>query len=49
MENLMIKADNFDYTEWQRKYFDSMTTEEIKEDIDKYVRANPYNGNAVCI
>ena len=44
-----IIRNNFDYTEWQRVYFDAMTTEEIKQDIDKFIKKNPYKGNAVRI
>lgn len=44
-----IIRNNFDYTEWQRAYFDAMTTDEIKQDIDEFVKKNPYQGNAVRI
>ena len=33
-----IIRNNFDYTEWQRTYFDAMTTDEIKQDIDEFVK-----------
>ena len=39
--------NNFDYTEWQRAYFDAMTTDEIKQDIDAFVKKKPFQGNAV--
>ena len=41
--------ETFDYTEWQQAYFDAMTTDEIKQDIDEFVKKNPYQGNAVRI
>ena len=44
-----IIRNNFDYTEWQRAYFDAMTADEIKQDINEFVKKNPYKGNAVCI
>ncbi|MBR2215168.1 MAG: hypothetical protein IJ849_05360 [Selenomonadaceae bacterium] len=44
-----IIRNNFDYTEWQRAYFDAMTTDEIKQDIDEFVKKNTYQGNAVRI
>lgn len=32
----LIKAENFDYTEWQRDYFDNIPPEKIKADMKKY-------------
>ena len=44
-----IKRDKFDYTEWQREYFDKMSTEEIKKEFEEYVRTHPYKGNGEII
>ncbi|MBQ6435105.1 MAG: hypothetical protein IJJ09_03810, partial [Synergistaceae bacterium] len=32
----LIKSEHFDYTEWQRRYFDNMTLEELKLSIEEY-------------
>lgn len=42
-----IIRENFDYTKWQRDYFDAMTPDEIKKDVSEFLNNNPYNGNAV--
>ena len=44
-----IIRNNFDYTKWQREHFDAMTTDEIKQDIDEFLKKNPYSGNAVRV
>ena len=44
-----IIRNHFDYTEWQRAYFDAMTTDEIKQDMDEFVNKKPYQGAAVRI
>ena len=44
-----IKGDKFDYEKWQRDFFDSMSPEEMSEDIAKYIAAHPYNGKATIL
>ena len=36
----------FDYTKWQREYFDAKTPEEISKEASQYERVHPYIGNA---
>lgn len=38
----LVKTEGFDYTKWQREYFDGKT----KEEMDAYFAAHPYNGDA---
>jgi len=32
----LIKSENFDYTEWQRNYFDRKSREEIDAEMSEY-------------
>ena len=36
----LIKSESFDYTEWQRNYFDKMTLEDLQQSIKEYFEAN---------
>ena len=42
-----IIRERFDYTRWQREYFDAKTTEQISSEAEAYERQNPYTGNAI--
>ena len=44
-----IIQEKFDYTKWQREYFDAKTPEQISQEADKYEQAHPFTGNAVRI
>ena len=39
-----IKRDSFDYTKWQRQYFDKMEPNEFSEQAVAYAKAHPYDG-----
>lgn len=39
--------EKFDYTSWQREYFDEMSPERISQEAEKFEREDPYAGNAV--
>lgn len=41
----LIKRDNFDYTVWQREYFDKMQPGEFAANGDAYAKSHPYTGN----
>ena len=43
----LIKRDDFDYTVWQREYFDGMSPERISQEAEKFEQDGPYTGNAV--
>ena len=40
----MIKRDNFDYTVWQREYFDKMAQGEFAANASAFARNHPYTG-----
>lgn len=41
-----IKRDDFDYTVWQREYFDEMEPDEFGEKASAYAKSHPYAGKA---
>lgn len=41
--SLIIK-EQFDYTKWQRKYFDGMSPEEISRQAKEYSQRHPFHG-----
>ena len=45
----LIKRDSFDYTAWQREYFDKMKPGQILEEAVEYEKEHPYKGGAVVI
>jgi len=45
----VIMREKFDYTKWQREYFDAKTPEEISKEAAEYEKMNPYTGNAVWL
>ncbi len=42
----LIKRDDFDYTVWQREYFDKMESGEFAAKASAYADNHPYTGNA---
>lgn len=42
-----IIREKFDYTKWQREYFDAMTPEEISSEASYFEVTQPFNGNAI--
>ena len=42
-----IIREKFDYTKWQREYFDTKTPEEISAEASSFERIQPFTGNAV--
>ncbi len=42
----LIIREKFDYTRWQREYFDKMAPGEFNEEAVRYAKEHPYNGNA---
>ena len=39
-----VIREKFDYTVWQRQYFDAMAPGEFHDKAVKYAKAHPYNG-----
>ena len=35
----------FDYTEWQREYFDKISPEKLDSDMDSYFAEHSYSGD----
>ena len=42
----VIKRESFDYTRWQRKYFDSKSDEELRNEIKDFCKNHSYEGQA---
>lgn len=42
----LIKRDDFDYTVWQREYFDKMEEGEFAKKASAYADEHPYEGKA---
>lgn len=42
----LIKRDNFDYTVWQREYFDKMESGEFAAKASTYADNHPFTGKA---
>ena len=45
----VLLREKFDYTKWQREYFDRMPAEEFHKQAVAYGKAHPYDGNAKVI
>ena len=41
-----IIREKFDYTQWQREYFDAMKPGEFSRQALEYAEAHPYTGSA---
>lgn len=42
-----IIREKFDYTKWQREYFDAKTPEEISKEACQFEESHPFTGNAI--
>lgn len=42
-----IIREKFDYTKWQRDYFDAKTPEEISNEARQFEELHPFTGNAI--
>lgn len=45
----LVKAENFDYTQWQRDYFDSKNRDELDREMKAYFASHPYRGDAAKV
>lgn len=41
----LVKAEQLDYTKWQREHFDNMSREEIEANMLNYAKKNPFRGD----
>lgn len=42
----IIIREKFDYTKWQRQYFDAMAPGEFHQQALEYAKAHPFTGDA---
>ncbi|MCM1263031.1 MAG: hypothetical protein NC313_09960 [Butyrivibrio sp.] len=42
-----IIREKFDYTKWQREYFDTKTPEEISAEASSFEKVQPFTGDAI--
>lgn len=42
----VIIKEQFDYTKWQREYFDRIPADQLHEEAVAYAEAHPYQGKA---
>ena len=45
----LVKAEQLDYTKWQREHFDNMSREEIETNMLNYAKRNPFTGDPKAI
>ena len=43
----IIIREKFDYTKWQRDYFDKKTPAEISTEATQYENSHPFTGDAI--
>ena len=41
----LVKSEQFDYTQWQRRHFDAKTPEQISREAREYAKQHPFRGN----
>lgn len=44
-----IKRENFDYTAWQREYFDQMGEGQFEKELLEYAEGHPHGGKGVRV
>lgn len=45
----IMRTDAFDYTEWQREYFDTIAPDELDALVDKHSKEHPFKGKKAVI
>lgn len=43
----VIIREKFDYTKWQRDYFDAKTPTEIRQEASRFEKEHPFTGDAI--
>lgn len=43
----ILMREKFDYTKWQREYFDGKSQEEISNEASRFEESHPFAGNAI--
>ena len=44
-----VMREKFDYTKWQRTYFDEIPVNQLHEDAVRYGMEHPYKGNGTIL
>ncbi len=44
-----IKRENFDYTVWQREYFDQMLPGQVRGEAREYAERHPHKGKGIRV
>ena len=39
-----IKTESFDYTKWQRKHYDAIPPEQLREEMKRFCAEHPFPG-----
>lgn len=42
-----VIREKFDYTKWQRDYFDAKTPETISEEASQFEKSHPFTGDTI--
>ena len=45
----LVLKEKFDYTKWQREYFDRMPAEKLDMEAAAYEKNHPHSGNAKIV
>lgn len=45
----LIIREQFDYTKWQREYFDAKTPDEIRSEAIEYNKQHPFHGKQATV
>lgn len=45
----LMRSEAFDYTKWQRDYFDAMSPDEIDKAVDRFSAENEFNGKKATV
>lgn len=45
----LVIREKFDYTNWQREYFDAKSPDEISREASEFEKKHPFTGKAVRI
>lgn len=45
----LVKTEGFDYTAWQRDFFEDKIKDEMDADMDKYFMEHPYSGEKAVL
>lgn len=43
----VVIREKFDYTKWQRDYFDEKTPADISKEASQFEKAHPFTGDAI--